>query len=54
VGDRPTDVGHYERQRTASLSYVEPENVRHHVEKEESEMPPKPRIRGEQELTRLG
>jgi hypothetical protein len=53
VGDRLTDKGHYERQRAASLSYVEPENVRHNVE-EGSEKPPKPRIRGEQELTRLG
>jgi hypothetical protein len=43
VGDRPTDKGHYERQRVASLSYVEPENVRHNVE-EGSEMLPKPRI----------
>jgi hypothetical protein len=33
------------------LSYVETENVRHNVEKEGSEKPPKPRIRGEQELT---
>jgi hypothetical protein len=36
------------------LSHVEPENVRHNVEEKGSEMPPKPRIRGEQELTRLG
>ena len=53
VGDRPTDTGHYERRRVASLSYVEMEDVRHNVE-EGSEKPPKPRIRGEQELTRLG
>ena len=50
MDDRPTDTGHHERRRVASLSYVEPENVRHNVE-EGSEKPPKPRIRGEQELT---
>jgi uncharacterized protein YigA (DUF484 family) len=43
MDDRPTDTGHHQRRRVASLSHVEMEDVRHHVEKEESEMP---RVRG--------
>ena len=39
LDDRPTDTGHHKRRRVASLSYVKMEDVRHNVEKGESEMP---------------
>jgi single-stranded DNA-binding protein len=43
LDDRPTNTGHHERRRIASLRYVETENVRHNVEEKGSEMPPRPR-----------
>jgi len=54
MDDRPTDTGHHERWRAASLSYVEMENVRHNVEEKGSEMPPRPRRSSRAGVDRLG
>jgi hypothetical protein len=54
MDDRPTDTGHHERRRVASLSYVEMETSATTSRRENPRCPESEEILDEQELTRLG